>query len=111
MGNLNYPDKIHFFGYQNKMKVLTFPIINQTLNQYSQNGYLSLQNFNEVLSHLTFDDNFPRLAYTHLSEKLFGLLDTNKSGRIDNESFLKGICMVISSQETRMTSKFKNFNI
>ena len=77
MGNLNYPDKSYFFGYRGKAKILTFPMMNQTLAKYSKDGFLTLQNFNDCLSVLTFDENFPRLAYTYLSERLFNLIDTN----------------------------------
>lgn len=105
MGNINYPDKSFFFDYSNKMKCVTFPIMIQVINKYSKDGMLSLQNFNEVIAILCHDESFPKLAYTHLSEKLFGLLDQDKKGVIDNDTFKKGFCMVLSSQETRLHSK------
>ena len=104
MGNINYPDKSFFFDYSNKMKCVTFPIMTQVSNKYSKDGMLSLQNFNEVIA-ILYDESFPKLAYTHLSEKLFGLLDQDKKGVIDNDTFKKGFCMVLSSQETRLHSK------
>lgn len=105
MGNLNYPDKSYFYGYQRKVKILTFPLMNQTLAKYAKDGFLTLQNFNDCLSVLTFDENFPRLAYTFLSERLFNLLDSNNTGRIENDKFMKGMCMVLSCQETKIRSK------
>lgn len=105
MGNLNYPDKSYFFGYQGKAKILTFPMMNQTLAKYSKDGFLTLQNFNDCLSVLTFDENFPRLAYTYLSERLFNLIDSSNTGRIENDKFMKGMCMVLSCQETKIHSK------
>ena len=107
MGNINYPDKSFFCDYSNKMKCLTFPIMTQVINKYSKDGMITLQNFNEIISVLCHDESFPKLAYTHLSEKLYGLLDQDKKGLIDNDTFMKGFCMVLSSTEACLHSIYK----
>ena len=104
MGNLNekYPDKNYFNNYNiNKMKIITFSMISGIFNKNCQNGYINKQGFDECIKFLFGDDNFPLLSYSYLSEKLFILLDVQRVGTINFETFAKGVCNVISCQETR----------
>ena len=115
MGNLTYPDRTFFQNYNlKKTKIITFSMMTQIFGKYQQNNVLTLQNFNECLKFLLSDENFPILAYTHLSEKLFKLLDQNKKGTINYEQFTKGMCMALSCHEKRVEILFlemkNNFN-
>ena len=105
--NLGYPDQCFFRDYRNKSLVLTFPMMNSVIGKNSIDGYLSLENFNECLKSLFGVQNFPQLAYTHLSERLFNLLDSKNQGKIQCESLMKGICLALSTPETRLNSKQK----
>lgn len=112
MGNLSYPDRSFFQNFNNrKIKVITFSMMSQIFNKYQQNNLLSLQNFNECLKYLVSDENFPLLAYTHLSEKLFRLIDQNNNGFINCEQFTKGMCMALSCQEKRIQILFEAMKI
>ena len=79
MGNLSYPNREFFSSYnQRKTKIITFSMMTQIFSKYQQNNLISLQSFNECLKFLISDESFPIISYTHLSEKLFKLLDTKK---------------------------------
>ena len=104
MGNLNekYPDKSYFNNFSsNKMKIITFSMISGAFNKNCQNGFINKQGFDECLKILFGDENFPLLSYSFLSEKLFNLLDIQRVGTINFETFSKGVCNVISCQESR----------
>ena len=110
MGGLNekYPDKSYFNNYSvNKMKIITFSMISGIFNKNCQNGYINKQGFDECIKFLFGDENFPLLSYSYLSEKLFILLDVQRVGTINFETFSKGVCNVISCQETRSKILFQ----
>lgn len=100
-----------FVGYERKAKILTRLMIEETLKKYSKDGFLTLQNFNDCLSVLTFNENFPRLAYTYLSERLFNLLDSDNNGRIRNDEFDRCFMTALASQEYKAMSKIIFLNI
>lgn len=102
--NLGYPDKSFFNDFRQKNIILTFPMINSVIAKYSSNGFLRLENFNECLKSIFPQNVFPQLAYTYLSERLFSLLDIRQSGVIKNEDLSKGLCLALSTQETRYNS-------
>ena len=107
MGNVYYPEKRYFANYQNKIFVLTFPRINGVLNNLHNGGYLTLQAFNECLNNLLSYEAFPIIAYTHLSSRLFALLDFEGRGLIPMESFNKGLCMLLSTPEMKIKVLFE----
>ena len=103
--NLGYPDKSFFGDYMSKNLVLTFPLMNSVISKNSTEGMLNLENFNECLKGLFTLNIFPQIAYTHLSERLFNLLDIKNTGLISCESLMKGICLALTTYETRLNSK------
>ena len=112
MGNLSYPNREFFSSYnQRKTKIITFSMMTQIFSKYQQNNLISLQSFNECLKFLISDESFPIISYTHLSEKLFKLLDTKKTGLINCEQFTKGMCMALSCQEKRIEILFEAMKI
>ncbi|MCQ2816991.1 MAG: hypothetical protein MJ252_06975 [archaeon] len=103
--NLGYPDACFFKDYMTKNIILTFPMINSVISRNAIEGQLSLEAFNECIKGLFTIKQFPQLAYTHLSERLFNLLDIQNKGVINSEDLTKGICLALSSAETRFNSK------
>jgi hypothetical protein len=110
MGNINdnYPDKRYFLNFGvNKRKIISFSMISGIFNKNCQNGFINKQGFNECIKFLFCDDVFPLLAYSFLSEKLFNLLDYQRVGTLNFETFSKGVCNVLSCQETRTKILFQ----
>lgn len=104
MGNLMYPDKNTFLNYNNKIKIITFSNIEQAFKKYAKDNFLNFQSFNDSIGLLFHDENFPIISYSYLATRLFILLDMQQNGAINFDSFAKGICMALSTTETRVKS-------
>lgn len=102
MGNLNYPPQKFFVGTEKKPLVLTFGKINQTFQKnVGSSGFLDLASFNKCLNDLTQFGNFPKLAYTYLSERSYEMLTNNGTVNLTCERFAMALLTVLSCNDTR----------
>lgn len=110
MGNLSYPPQTCFIGTERRPKVISFQIINNVFNKYVGNSnHLDIVSFNKCINVLLTGNqnvNFPRLAYTYLSERLYNLLSMNGSVDVTCERFTKGLLTLLSSAETKVIVLF-----
>lgn len=105
MGNLNYPHKTVFMDNAGKEKVINFSSFEKAFSKYAKDGVLTQQSFNDCIVMVLNDEFIPKIGYTHLSDRLFNLLDKDRLGKINYEAFAKGFCNALSNQEMRNQSK------
>lgn len=63
--------------------------------------YLSLQSFGNALNYL-FKPPIPKIQNTFLSQKLFSIIDPNKSGQIDENTFCQTFTNILKDRNYRI---------
>lgn len=63
--------------------------------------YLSLQSFNNALNYL-FKPPIPKIQSTFLSQKIFNIIDPNKSGQIDENTFYQTFANILKDRNYRI---------
>lgn len=87
-------------------KITSFDLNKSFHSNAIDNSYLDRECFNKSIKQLLGSLNLPTLANTHLSDKLFDMVDTSGDGRISKEEFNKGMAVVLGDNEMGKRCKF-----
>jgi|JI10StandDraft_1071094.scaffolds.fasta_scaffold757570_2 hypothetical protein len=87
-------------------KITTFDLNKCFHSNAIDNSYLNKECFNKSIKLLLGHLNLPSIAYTHLSDKLFDMVDTSGDGRISKDEFLRGMTVVLGDNENGKKCKF-----
>ena len=99
------------FGYtpfpktvpKTKKYMITQKIVKSVFNKCSIDGkYLNKSGFNDAFSKLFSSFPIPAVYYTHLSDKLFGVLDENDNKQINEEQFYNCVKNILTDRSYRL---------
>lgn len=107
ISKLQFPTKTPTSTASSKKMKLKLSTIKKTIKQQLINEKLSKKNFNNYIHSLLYKQTLPLLAFTHLSNSLFSLLDKDKRGFISETLFLKALCHCLLSEDFRTKAVFE----
>ena len=82
--------------------IITVKNLKEAFQRYSiDHKYLSLQRFNDTLEFL-FKPPIPVIHHTYLSQKIFYIIDSNKSGQIDENIFCQSLINILKDRNYRI---------
>lgn len=73
------------------------------------NFYLNKDKFNEAIRILLHKISLPTIAFTHLTDKLYDMIDVSGDGRISCDEFVNGMAGVLGNEENCKKRKFLLF--
>ena len=80
-------------------KVTTTDLITAFKSNCIDNFYLERERFNLAVKKLFYNLNLPTIAFTHLNDKLYDMVDESGDGRIQIEEFVGGMSKVLGDDE------------
>ena len=113
--NTNRPGQGPSYGQQNqnqnmggfyrsmtqKRNTITTKMLKQAFDNYSvDHSYLNKKGFNDAIESI-FRFNIPEMHYTHLSDKIYDLLDSSHDGKIQEDEFVDGFKRVLKERNFR----------
>ena len=85
-----------------RKNVITTKMLKQAFTTYSiDNSYLNKKGFNDAIESI-FRFNIPEMHYTHLSNKIYELLDSSHDGKIQEDEFVDGFKSVLKDRNFRL---------
>ena len=90
------------FGNKVRPNTITTKMLKDAFRNYSIDGsYLNRQRFNDAIESI-FRFEIPEMHYTHLSNKIYDLLDSSGDGKIQEDEFLEGFGSVLKDRNFRL---------
>jgi hypothetical protein len=90
------------FGNKVRPNTITTKMLKDAFRNYSIDGsYLNRQRFNDAIESI-FRFDIPEMHYTHLSNKIYDLLDSSGDGKIQEDEFLEGFGSVLKDKNFRL---------
>ena len=90
------------FGNKARPNTITTKMLKDAFRNYSIDGsYLNRQRFNDAIESI-FRFDIPEMHYTHLSNKIYDLLDSSGDGKIQEDEFLEGFGSVLKDRNFRL---------
>ena len=87
---------------QRRKNTVTTKMLKDAFKTYSIDGsYLNRPRFNDAIESI-FRFNIPEMHYTHLSNKIYDLLDSSGDGKIQEDEFLEGLGNVLRDRNFRL---------
>lgn len=82
---------------------ITKKMLKDAFRNYSidNNEFLNKPRFNDAIESI-FRFNIPEMHYTHLSSKIYDLLDSSGDGKIQEDEFIDGLGMVLKDRNFRL---------
>ena len=91
----------------NNIIIITPSKLKEAFKMFSiDQKYLSLQSFNNALEYL-FKPPIPKIGNTYLSQKIFNIIDTYKTGQIDENIFCETLANVLKDRNYRILLSMK----
>ena len=85
-----------------KRNTITDKMLKQAFDNYSiDHSYLNKKGFNDAIESI-FRFNIPEVHYTHLSDKIYDLLDSSHDGKIQEDEFVDGFKKVLKERNFRL---------
>lgn len=85
-----------------KRNTITDKMLKQAFDNYSiDHSYLNKKGFNDAIESI-FRFNIPEVHYTHLSDKIYDLLDSSHDGKIQEDEFVEGFKKVLRERNFRL---------
>ena len=85
-----------------RKNLITIKMLKDAFRTYSiDNSYLNRPRFNDAIESI-FRFNIPEMHYTHLSNKIYDLLDSSGDGKIQEDEFLEGFGRVLKDRNFRL---------
>ena len=85
-----------------KRNTITNQMLKQAFDNYSiERSYLNKKGFNDAIESI-FRFNIPEVHYTHLSDKIYDLLDSSHDGKIQEDEFVDGFRRVLRERNFRL---------
>ena len=89
-------------GNKVRPNTITTKMLKDAFRNYSIDGsYLNRQRFNDAIESI-FRFDIPEMHYTHLSNKIYDLLDSSGDGKIQEDEFLEGFGSVLKDKNFRL---------
>ena len=87
---------------QRRKNTVTLKMLRDAFKTYSiDNSYLNRPRFNDAIESI-FRFNIPEMHYTHLSNKIYDLLDSSGDGKIQDDEFIDGLGRVLKDRSFRL---------
>ena len=84
-----------------RKNTITNKMLKQAFDNYSvDHSYLNRKGFNDAIESI-FRFNIPEIHYTHLSDKIYDLLDSSHDGKIQEDEFVDGFKRVLKERNFR----------
>lgn len=90
-------------------KITTNDLITAFNANSIDNFYLNREKFNSAIKLLLNNLNLPTIAYTHLTDKLYDIMDDSGDGRIQLDEFVIGMSKALSDSEFSKKRKLNEF--
>ncbi len=85
-----------------KRNIINDKMLKQAFENYAvDHSYLNKKGFNDAIESI-FRFNIPEMHYTHLSDKIYDLLDSSHDGKIQEDEFVDGFRKVLIERNFRL---------